>query len=172
MKRVLAGLSCLLLIAGGAQARELEPYRGEPTPPPLVLPDLNGKPHDLADYRGRVVLVNFWATWCPPCVHEMPSMQRLNEKMAGKPFAILAVDMAETEADVKKFMAKVKVDFTILMDRDGKVLQRWKVFAFPTSFLVSPDGKIRYALFGPLEWDSEDVVRIIEGLLPKQGGDY
>ncbi len=172
MKRVLVVLACLLLTAGAAQARELKPFQGEPVPPPLALPDLNGKPHHLADYRGKVVLVNFWATWCPPCVHEMPSMQRLKEKMAGKPFAILAVDMAESEADVKKFLTKVKVDFTILMDRDGKALQRWKVFAFPTSFLIGPDGKISHALFGALEWDSEEVMRIIEGLLPKEAGEY
>jgi thiol-disulfide isomerase/thioredoxin len=114
-----------------------------------------------------VVLVNFWAAWCPPCVREMPSLQRLQDKLKDKPFTILAVNMAETEAEVRDFLAhKVKVDFTILMDRDGQALKVWKVFVFPTSFVLGPDGKIKYGLYGELEWDKDDAVKIIEGLLP------
>ena len=145
--------------------RKLRPYKGNPIPPPLRLTDLDGKIHDLADYKGKVVLVNFWASWCPPCVHEMPSMQRLKEKMAGKPFVILGVNMAEPEQEVRDFLAtKVKVDFPILMDHDGAALKAWKVFVFPTSFVVGPDGTIRYGLYGELEWDTEEIIRVLEGL--------
>lgn len=152
---------------GATRERELKPYQGDPLPPPLKLADLDGHMRDLADYRGRVVLVNFWAAWCPPCVREMPSLQRLQDKLKDKPLTILAVNMAETEAEVRDFLAhKVKVDFTILMDRDGQALKRWKVFVFPTSFVLGPDGKIKYGLYGELEWDQDDVVKIIEGLLP------
>ena len=152
-----------------AQAeRKLRPYKGNPVPPPLKLTDLDGKVHDLADYKGKVVLVNFWASWCPPCVKEMPSMQRLKEKMAGKPFVILAVNMAEPEQEVRDFLAtKVKVDFPILMDRDGAALKAWKVFVFPTSFVVGPDGMIRYGLYGELEWDTEEAIRILEAMMPR-----
>ena len=152
-----------------AQAeRKLRPYKGNPVPPPLKLTDLDGKVHDLADYKGKVVLVNFWASWCPPCVKEMPSMQRLKEKMAGKPFVISAVNMAEPENEVRDFLAaKVKVDFQILMDRDGVALKAWKVFVFPTSFIVGPDGTMHYGLYGELEWDTDDVIRVISGLAPR-----
>ncbi len=146
--------------------RKLRPYKGNPVPPSLKLIDLDGKVHDLADYKGKVVLVNFWASWCPPCVKEMPSMQRLKEKMAGKPFVILAINMAEPENEVRDFLAtKVNVDFPILMDRDGAALKAWKVFVFPTSFIVGPDGKIRYGLYGEFEWVAEEAVHVFEGLL-------
>ncbi len=150
----------------GSTERKLRPYKGNPVPPPFKLTDLDGKVHDLADYKGQVVLVNFWASWCPPCVKEMPSMQRLKEKMAGKPFVILAVNMAEPENEVRDFLAtKVKVDFPILMDRDGAALKAWKVFVFPTSFVVGADGNIRYGLYGELEWDTVEVIRVFKGLL-------
>lgn len=169
MKKLLLGavLSGLVLF-GPAQARELQVYKGGATPP-LVLKDLNGKTHDLKQYRGKVVLINFWATWCPPCRAEMPSMQRLKTKMAGKPFVILAVDMGETEAEVKAYIRQIKTDFTVLLDKDGRALKAWNVFAFPTSYVVDAQGKIRYGLYGASEWDAADKVEKITQLLPPAG---
>jgi len=152
-----------------AQAKELKPI--EPRAPfsALTLPDLAHKTHSLADYKGQVVLVNFWATWCPPCRAEMPSLQRLKDHMAGKPFAILAVDMAETETEIRDFLKEMKaskIDFTILLDKDGKSIKDWKVSVFPTSFILDTEGQLRYSLLGATEWDEYDTVHKIESLLP------
>ena len=95
-------------------------------------------------------------------------MQRLKDKFAGRPLQVLAVNMGEDEKVVRAFLReKIKVDFPVPMDRDGAALKRWKVFVFPTSFVLGLDGKIRYALFGELEWDDEATTRVIESLLPR-----
>lgn len=93
-------------------------------------------------------------------------MQRLKEKMAGKPFAILAVDMGETQDVVRAYIREIKTDFTVLLDKDGHALKAWKVFAFPTSYVVDAQGKIRYGLFGASEWDDAGTVEKITRLLP------
>ena len=146
--------------------RGLQPYKGNPVPPPLKLFDLDGRAQDLVQWRGRVVLINFWATWCPPCVREMPSMQRLKEKLADKPFSILAINMAEPDESVRAFLSKMKLDFTVPMDRDGVALKSWKVFVFPTSFVLDAEGRIRLGVFGEVEWDSSEVMAKIVKLLP------
>ena len=159
----------MMLSLGVAHAKELKPLEPRAPMSQLKLPDLAGKTHSLADYKGKVVLVNFWATWCPPCRAEMPSMQRLKQRMAGKPFVILAVDMAETEAEIRDFLKELKstkIDFTILLDRDGQSIKDWRVAVFPTSYIIDADGKLRYSLLGSIEWDEEDTFKKIEALLP------
>ncbi|MEK6664085.1 MAG: TlpA disulfide reductase family protein [Pseudomonadota bacterium] len=170
MKWAAAVLIPLMLSISAANAKELKPLAPRDAPSALALKDLDGKPHSLADYKGRVVLINFWATWCPPCRAEMPSMQRLKEALKDKPFTILAVDMAESEAEVRQFlkdMKDAKLDFTILMDKDGRALKEWKVFVFPTSYVLDAEGKLRYSLLGSTEWDEFDTLKKIEALLPQ-----
>jgi len=153
-------------LTSGKKERKLEIYKGNPTPPALDLPQLNGEIVKLDSLKGKVVLVNFWASWCPPCVHEMPSMQRLANNLKEKPFTILGVNMAETNKEVETFLAtRVKVDFPIVMDHDGKALKDWSVFAFPTSYVLDKQGQIRYALFGSVEWDNPDIIATLQKLL-------
>src|SRR5215831_2800611 len=132
-------------------ARELEPWKGGP-PPALVLKDLNGREHRLADYKGKVLIVNFWATWCDPCRAEMPSFGRLKARMSSAPFAILAVNFAEGEARIGEFLKQVPVDFPVLLDRDGQVSQAWRARLLPYTVVLGPDQQIRYSAVGELDW--------------------
>ena len=153
-------------VAIGKKERTLSVYKGNTTPKRLILNDINNKKVDLSKLEGKVVLVNFWASWCPPCVHEMPSMQRLQNRFFAKGFTILGVNMAEDVKTVRHFLkTKVAVQFPILFDNNGKALKDWGVFAFPTSYVIDKKGKIRYALYGGVDWETEDILKKITSLL-------
>ena len=153
------------LAAAWAAGGTLKPWSGGATPP-LALRDLKGKEHKLADYRGKVVVLNFWATWCDPCREEMPSMQRLQDKLAGKPFAIIAVDYGEGAPRVSDFLKTVPVRFTVLLDRDTSAATAWKVKVLPTTLVIDPEQKVRFVAVGDIGWDSEPVEGEIRKLLP------
>jgi len=152
---------CQLLSAGG-----LIPYEGIDEPLELALPDLAGNQQTLSEQRGKVVLVNFWATWCSPCLIEMPDMQRLMAAMVNRPFTILAVNVKESGAKVWRFKNLLGVNFTTLLDSTGAVARDWDVQVYPTSFLVDPEGIIRYAAYGLVDWDAGEIKRVIEQMLP------
>ena len=166
--RQLIGL-LLAVSASFAGAQELRPWSGGAAPP-LAIRDLDGREHRLQDYRGKVVLVNFWATWCEPCREEMPSMNRLRASLAGRPFAVLAVNLAEPDSRIRRFMEQVPMDFTVLLDRDSSVAKTWKARILPASYLVAPDGRIRYSVLGELDWTRQNVRRLIEEMLPPATG--
>ena len=163
MRRFLLVLAAAWACAAGAQ--ELKPWAGGATPA-LVLQDLEGRSHSLESYRGKVVLINFWATWCEPCREEMPSIDRLRKSLDGRPFVVLAVNLAEPPSRIRGYLQKVPLGFSVLLDRDTAVAKAFKARILPATFIVGPDGKIRYSYVGELDWSQEKVHRTIAALLP------
>jgi len=133
--------------------------------PALILGDLNGGSFNLEDYRGQVVLVNFWASWCKPCVAEIPSLHRLDASFVGEDFRIVTVNVGEEVARVERFLQQVQVELPVLMDYDGVISKGWMIYVYPSSYLVDRQGNIRYAYLGALEWDSTENLKIVRQLL-------
>jgi thiol-disulfide isomerase/thioredoxin len=163
MKRWLC-LLVVTLLAAPLAAADLKPLPMRPAPI-LKLPGLDGVDMNLSQLRGKVVLVNFWAVWCPPCRKEMPSMARLMTRLAEKPFAILGVNEGESPEEIRAFLKQVPVNFPILLDSEGEHLKPWQVFAFPTSYVVDKQGRLRLGLFGSIEWDSPEAIAQLDKLL-------
>lgn len=157
--------------SGEGAGAGFRPYPGAPPPPELRLPDLQGRVHDLRDYRGRVVLVNFWASWCPPCVEELPSLNRFVRDYRPRGLEVLAVDVAEPREQLEAFLRRMPVEARILLDREGVTVRPWKVFGYPTNVLVDRMGRMRYLRYGGLDWDDPEVRAVVDGLLaePVQG---
>jgi thiol-disulfide isomerase/thioredoxin len=145
-------------------AQPLKPQQGRAQS--IELQDLGGKLHRLADYRGKVVLVNFWATWCAPCREEMPSIDRLKSALRGRPFEVLAVNVGESARIAGDFAQKLPLGFPLLLDREAKTAKAWGARLLPASFVVGPDGTVRYSYLGALDWASPEVRTSIEKLLP------
>lgn len=164
LKRLFAGLALGLALATVANAAKFEARAPQPAPA-FEAVDLAGQARTLADYRGKVVLLNFWASWCPPCQREMPSMERLRLRMAGRPLEIVALDSAETRDEVSAYLSRMPLGFPVLLDSDGSNTRHWKVFALPSSFLLDAEGRVRYILTGPTEWDEGEALRLVESLL-------
>jgi len=143
----------------------LQVYRGNISNPLLNFNDLQGVPHSLKKHKGKVLLLNFWATWCPPCVKELPSLNRLRNKVNNENFKILAIDIGEETETVKQFLKPMEIEFSVLTDPEGESVKPWNLIAFPSSFVIDKHGKIRYGLFGAIEWDDPEVIKIIQKLL-------
>lgn len=131
------------------------------------LKDLTGKTVSLESFRGSVVFLNFWATWCPPCKAELPSMQRLYEKYKGKGLVILGVDLQEGENQVKDFVKKYGLTYPILLDSNGQVGQVYGARSIPTSYIIDRKGFILARTIGGREWDKQEIFDLFEELLKK-----
>jgi thiol-disulfide isomerase/thioredoxin len=136
--------------------------------PALKLPDLDGKLLDLATLRGKVVLINFWATWCPPCRREMPSLERLRQRLADQGLTVLAVDVGEDADTVFSFTGQLEPApaFPLLLDLDSRAMQAWKVKGLPTTFVADAQGRVIYRAVGGREFDHEAIVKQLETHLP------
>ena len=165
MKAILAALLLLAATSAGAAAgTALRPWTKGATPP-LALRDLSGADVDLRKLEGRVVVVNFWATWCEPCIAEMPSLQRLRERLRGKPLEVLAVNYAESPEKVKAFLRKSRIELPVLLDPSKEAADAWNAKGLPMTFVVDRAGKVRYWIFGERDWNGGDILAAIEKLV-------
>jgi peroxiredoxin len=136
----------------------------QPPAPDFQLPDLNGKVHKLQDYHGKPLIINFWATWCPPCRAELPSMNRAWKKIHSN-ITMIAINMGEDEATINRFLIDHPIDFQVLLDKTSSSMQQWPIHGLPTSFVVSPEGIIYYQAVGEREWDSELLLQKVKYLI-------
>ena len=135
--------------------------------PALKLKDLDGKTLDLAQLKGKVVLINFWATWCPPCRKELPSMERLWRQLKDQGLVVLGVNVGESADEVFAFSngLETPLTFPLLLDEDSSVAQSWPVKGLPTTYLVDKRGRIAFGVIGGREFDSPAIVEQVRGLL-------
>lgn len=157
----------LLVAAEPPLQYSLVPVKPRMAAPAMALKDMDGKPMDLARLRGKVVVVNFWATWCPPCRREFPSMERLRLKLAGQPLVILAVNEGEGVETIEQFISTLDVwpQFPIMLDLEGDAMAFWPVRGLPTTFVIDKRGRMAYRAIGGREFDHPEVVRLIERLI-------
>ena len=155
----------LLFIVTSVQAEQsLTVLENPQMAPDFTLQDMDGATHKLSDYRGKPVIVNFWATWCPPCREEMPSMERAWNKIKDQGIAMLAVNVGEEEDTIFTFTGDFPASFTILLDTSGKITEQWPIRGLPTTYVVSPEGKLVYRAIGGREWDDEQLLDQIRQL--------
>ena len=133
--------------------------------PDFTLKDMQGNAVTLSQYRGKVVFLNFWASWCPPCREEMPSMERLHEVYAGRDFVMLAVNVEQDINDVRAFLQRSPHTFPILLDADARAQGLYGVYRFPETFLIDKSGIIVEHYLGARDWSSVDFLGKINAML-------
>lgn len=162
----IAALLAGFAIAAWAQepGKGLTALEDRPPAPDFELVDIDGNLHRLSDYRGKVLIVNFWATWCPPCREEMPSMDRAWKLLEEEGILMLAVNVGEDEETIFQFTANYPVEFPLLMDRDSKATEQWPIRGLPTTFVVDPTGRLAYRAIGGRVWDDNALLGPVRAL--------
>ena len=142
----------------------LTPVVSKPNAPAFKLIDMDDEVHKLADYKGKPVIINFWATWCSPCREELPSMNRAWEKLKDDGIEMLAINVGENEDTIFAFSGEYPIDFTVLLDESGTEINKWPIKGLPTTFIIDPEGKIIYQAIGGREWDDDDLLDKVRAL--------
>ena len=143
----------------------LKEYKGSNKPIAINLKDAYGNTVVKNDFKGQVTIINFWATWCPPCVQEIPSLNRLKQKMKGLPFELISINYAEDKNTILEFMKEINVEFPVLLDKDGEFARKWNVITYPSTFVIDKNGDIKYGVNAAIEWDSPEFIKKIKSLL-------
>lgn len=149
------------VVIAGDESQTIYKLEKTPLAPDFVLKDVDGKSHKLSDYRGKVVMINFWASWCPPCRFELPSMERAYNKLKQHGVEFLAINLGEDADTIFTFTADYPVSFPLLMDIDSSVSDKYPVIGLPTSYFVSPEGRLIYRAIGSREWDEKAILEKI-----------
>jgi len=131
----------------------------------FTIPGLDGKMVSLKDLRGKVVFLNFWATWCVPCRKEMPSIERLHQEFKDQGLVVYGIDFMESPAAAKAFVRSLELTFPILLDANGEVAKQYRVFGLPATFLIGPEGELKGKAIGDRDWDSDAAKAVIKELL-------
>jgi len=169
---VLAGAVGLLLLMQNLSTQQtpvsgsdmLTALPDKPLAPGFELPDDAGELHSLASFRGKPVIINFWATWCPPCREEMPSMNRAWDKVKNEGIEMIAVNVGEDEDTIMSFMGEYPIDFRVLLDQDAEVSSAWPIKGLPTTFVLDKEGRLAYRAIGGREWDDDKLLDIVRTL--------
>jgi len=169
---VLAGL---IVFAASASATTVtaEEFRQMGLQPPkerleiidFELQDLSGTTRRLSDFNGKVVFLNFWATWCGPCRFEMPSMEKLYQRFKSSGLEIVAVNLQEDRDSVQRFVDEYDLSFPVLLDTTGRIGATYGARSIPTTYIVGRDGTVLAGTIGTREWDTEEYIRFFEKLL-------
>ncbi len=175
VKRLLLCVACFIFLIN-IGANSLAAGQREPVSPSEIdklekikapnfsLKDLSGRPVSLSSLKGKVVLLNFWATWCPPCISEMPVFNRLYKEMRSRGLEIVAISADRSEGYLRDYVSKHSLDFRVLYDEDRSVTKQYKVFSMPTTFLIDKNGIIIEKFFGEYDWTDQEIKKKIEKL--------
>ncbi|GKS57282.1 thiol-disulfide oxidoreductase ResA [Nitrospira sp.] len=149
------------------QSAKYEPLTVGKAAPNFSLPDLSDKSVQLTDYRGKVVFLNFWATWCKPCQEEMPSMEQLYRAYGKDGLVILAVsiDRVTTKKDIPPFVKSMDLTFPVLVDSWGQTDKRYKLMGVPETYIIDRNGVLREKVIGPRDWTRKENLAVIDDLL-------
>ncbi len=170
---VIVGVLAIIALAFGVvwlQSAKYEPLTVGMAAPDFTLPDMAGKNQQLSDYRGKVIFLNFWATWCKPCKEEMPSMQVLWDNLKKEDFVMLAISMdrVTTTKEISPFVESLKLTFPILTDSWGQTDKRYKLMGVPETYIIDQNGVLREKVIGPRDWTRTESIETIVQLLQKQ----
>ncbi len=155
-------ISNLLTVSYAEESLTL--IKQNPAAPDFNLPDMDGEMFSLSSYKGKTVIINFWATWCPPCREELPSMNRAWQKIKDENISMIAINVGEDEDTIFSFMGDYPIDFQVLLDQSGEVINKWPIKGLPTTFVLDPKGQLYYRAIGGREWDSESLLNLVRAV--------